>query len=116
MHSLTLAQKTISNSEIKEKAVYTTKLMEKGIQYSEALDKTKLLPSALTTMIAAGEKAGNLSKMMQDCVDVIDKKVDMVLQALTKAFEPAMIVFVGGLVLVIAIAFFQMYLGMLSSL
>lgn len=116
INTLSLAQKTISNQEIKAKASATARLIEKGAQYSEALEKTKLLPSALTTMIAAGEKAGNLSKMMQDCVDVIDKKVEMVMQSLTKAFEPAMIIAIGAIVLVIMIAFFQMYLGIISTL
>ena len=116
INTLSLAQKTISNQEIKAKASATARLIEKGAQYSEALEKTRLLPSALTTMIAAGEKAGNLSKMMQDCVDVIDKKVEMVMQSLTKAFEPAMIIAIGAIVLVIMIAFFQMYLGIISTL
>lgn len=114
--SLSLAEKTVSNYEIKKKAKLTTKLMEKGIAYSEALHQSMLLPPTLITMIASGEKAGNLSKMLKDCSDVIDKKVELVLQALTKAFEPILLIILGGLTLALAIAFFQMYAGAVLSI
>ena len=114
--SLSLAEKTVSNYEIKKKAKLTTKLMDKGIAYSEALHQSMLLPPTLITMIASGEKAGNLSKMLKDCSDVIDKKVELVLQALTKAFEPILLIILGGLTLALAIAFFQMYAGAVLSI
>ena len=116
MKSLELARRTIGNTEIKQKADYANRLVEKGATLSDAFHKASLLPGALVTMIAAGEKAGNLSKMLQDCVDVIDKKIDMVLKALTKAFEPTLIVVLGAIVFVIAIAFFQLYIGLIQSL
>lgn len=113
--TILLAEKTIQNCEIRKKAEQTTKLIEKGKQFSEALEISGLLPPALVTMIGAGEKAGNLGKMLQDCLDIIDKKVELVLQALTKAFEPAMIVIIGGIVLALVIAFFQMYTGLITT-
>jgi len=113
--TILLAEKTIHNCEVREKAELTTQMVEKGKQFSEALEISGLLPSALVTMIAAGEKAGNLSKMLQDCLDVIDKKVELVLQSLTKAFEPAMIVIIGAIVLILVIAFFQMYTGLITT-
>lgn len=115
MKSIELAKSTIKNTEIKKKADLTSKYVERGDVLSDAFHKSGLLPGAFVTMIAAGEKAGNLSKMFQDCVDVIDKKIDMVLKSLTKAFEPALIIILGGVVLAIAVAFFQMYAGMISS-
>ena len=114
--SILLAEKSVSNCVVKERAKNTTVWVSKGVPFSEALEKAALLPASLITMIAAGEKAGNLTKMMKDCVEVIDKKVNMVLSALTKAFEPAMLIGLGGMVLLLAMAFFQMYLSMITSL
>ena len=90
--------------------------MGKGTTLSDAMEKSHLLPGALVTMVAAGEKSGNLSKMLEDCVEVIDKKIDMVLQSLAKAFEPAMIIVLGIIVLIIAVAFMQMYIAMILSI
>lgn len=114
--TLTLAKRTIGNTEIKKKAASANLLIDKGAPLSEAMERSFLLPGALVTMVAAGEKAGNLSKMLDECVSVIDKKIDMVLKALTKAFEPVMIIVLGISVLIIAVAFMQMYLGMIKSL
>lgn len=116
MKTLELAKRTIGNTEIRKKAANANLKIEKGAVLSDALASSQLLPGALVTMIAAGEKAGNLSKMLQDCVDVIDKKIDMVLQALAKAFEPMMIIILGVMVFIIAVAFMQMYLGMILSI
>lgn len=116
MKTLELAKKTIGNTEIRKKAANANLKIERGAVLSDAFASSHLLPGALVTMIAAGEKAGNLSKMLQDCVDVIDKKIDMVLQALAKAFEPMMIIILGVMVFIIAVAFMQMYLGMILSI
>ena len=113
---LELAERTIGNTEIRKKAKIVNKMMEKGNTLSYSLNSSNLLPGALVTMISAGEKAGNLSKMLDDCVTVIDKKINMVLQALTKAFEPALIITLGIFVLVIAIAFMQMYISMIKAI
>lgn len=54
--------------------------------------------------------------MLHDAAEVIDKKVDMALEAMTKMFEPTVIVIMGGVVLFVAVAFYQMYIGMLGTL
>lgn len=116
MKGLDLANRTIGNTEIRKKADVVNLMMEKGSTLSNAMSISNLLPGALVTMISAGEKAGNLSKMLEDCLEVIDKKIDMVLQALTKAFEPMMIITLGIVILIVAIAFMQMYLAMIQSI
>ena len=68
------------------------------------------------TMIATGEKSGTLGKMFKDAAEVIDKKVDMALEALTKLFEPTLIVIMGIAVAFIALGFYQMYTAVLGSL
>lgn len=68
------------------------------------------------TMITTGEKSGNLGKMLGDVVDIIDRKIDMVLETLTRLFEPALIVIMGIFVLIIAVAFYQLYFGMIGSI
>lgn len=113
--SFELATKTIGNTEMKKQAIMTKKIAAEGAILSEAFKRSRLLPGAFVTMMASGEKAGNLGKMMKDIVNVIDKKVDLVLESLAKAFEPFMIIVMGIFTLVIAVAFFQMYMGMSTS-
>lgn len=116
MSGLELANKTVGNYTIKSKIFNSVNLVRAGKTLSEAFQRTLVIPQELVSMISAGEKSGTLGKMFHDCANVIDKKVDMALEALTKLFEPAVILIMGGAVLFIALAFMQAYFGMLGSL
>ena len=54
--------------------------------------------------------------MFRDIAVAIDKKLDMVTDALAKAFEPALTVIIGLVVAYIAIAMLQLYGSMFQSL
>ena len=116
MQALDLSNNAVGNNIIKRQVLNASKLIKNGKSFTDAFYSTGAIPGALMTMIAAGEKSGSLGKMLHDAADVIDKKVDMVLEALTRLFEPAVIITIGGIVLFVAVAFFQMYAGMLGSL
>ena len=116
MSGLDLSVKTLGNLVMKRQAANTASLAKKGKSLTEAFQLSNLMPEALMTMIATGEKSGTLGKMLKDAAEVIDKKVDMALDALLKLFEPTLIIIMGGFVLFIAIAFYQLYAGMLGTL
>ena len=113
---LELANKTVGNYNIKTKIFNSINIIRSGKGLSEAFRKTGAIPSSLLSMISAGEKSGTLGKMFKDAADVIDKKVDMALEAMTRLFEPTVIIIIAVGVLFLAIAFYQAYFGMLNSL
>lgn len=116
MSGLELSNKTVGNHVIKKKIFNAISLIRNGRSISEAFEITGAIPSALMTMIATGEKSGTLGKMFKDAAEVIDKKVDMALEALTKLFEPTLIIIMGIAVAFIALGFYQMYTAVLGSL
>lgn len=116
LSGLELSSKTLGNLVMKRQALNTASLAKNGNPLSDAFQISGLMPGELMTMVATGEKSGTLGKMLKDAANVIDKKVDMALDAMLKLFEPALIVIMGGFVLFIAIAFYQLYAGMLGSL
>ena len=116
LSGLELSSKTLGNLVMKRQALNTASLAKNGKPLSDAFQISGLMPGELMTMVATGEKSGTLGKMLKDAANVIDKKVDMALDAMLKLFEPALIVIMGGFVLFIAIAFYQLYAGMLGSL
>ena len=113
---LELSNKTVGNHTIKKKVFNAISLMRNGRQLSEAFEMTGAIPSALMTMISTGEKSGTLGKMFNDAAEVIDKKVNMALDALTRLFEPTLIIIMGIAVGIIAVGFYQMYFAMLGSM
>jgi type IV pilus assembly protein PilC len=58
-----------------------------------------------------GEETGQLEQMLAKVADFYEAEVDAKVKALTSLLEPAMIVFVGGMVGVIVIS---MYLPLFS--
>ena len=116
MSGLELSNETVGNHTIKGKISNSISIVKRGKSLTEAFQTTDAIPHALLTMIATGEKSGTLGKMLHDAAEVIDKKVDMALEAMTKMFEPTVIVIMGGVVLFVAVAFYQMYIGMLGTL
>ena len=111
-----LSNKTVGNLVIKRKIFNAINLMRSGRMLSEALEIAGAIPSALMTMITTGEKSGTLGKMFHDAAEVIDTKVNMTLDAMTRLFEPALIVIMGVVVAFIAIGFYQMYVTALGSM
>ncbi len=116
MSGLELSYKTVGNYTIKHRISNALGHVRAGKTLTESFQRAAAIPGALMTMIATGEKSGTLGKMLHDAAEVLDKKVDMALEALTKLFEPAVIIIMGGVVLFVAVAFYQMYVGMLGSL
>lgn len=114
--ALELAQKTVGNIIIKSKLSNVVNMVKNGKSLAEALNFSQVIPSALLSMIATGEKSGSLGKMLKETVDVIDKKIDFVLDALSKAFEPTIIIIMGICVGTFLVAFMQMYIASLTSL
>lgn len=112
---LELANKTVGNAIIKSKVCSAANMIRGGKPLAEALAQVDVIPHALLSMLSAGEKSGTLGKMFRDCANVIDKKVDMTLEAMTKLFEPAVILIFGGVVFIFVLAFMQAYLGMLGT-
>ena len=113
---LKLANNTVGSVVIKDRVNNAVKLMQKGSKLTDAFQRTQAIPDSLISMISAGENSGTLGKMFKDAAEVIDKRVDMALEALTRLFEPTIMVILGIVVLFIAITFIQIYTGMLGSL
>jgi type IV pilus assembly protein PilC len=57
-------------------------------------------------MVSVGEETGQLEQMLGKIADFYETEVDAKVKALTSLLEPAMIVFVGGMVGVIVIAMY----------
>lgn len=113
--ALELSQKTVGNIIIKSKLSNVIGMVKRGKSLVEAFNVSQVIPSALLSMIATGEKSGSLGKMLKEVVGVIDKKIDFVLEALSKAFEPALIIIMGICVGTLLLAFMQLYISSITS-
>ena len=70
-----------------------------------------MFPPMVAHMVGVGEETGALDTMLTKIADFYDDEVEAAVKALTSILEPAMIIFVGGIVGVIVIS---MYLPLFS--
>ena len=109
---LYLSNITLTNHTLQTKLAETTSKVQQGQHLSLALRSVNVLPKMILFMIATGEQSGRLGDMLMQATMYIDKKLDGIIDTLTKMIEPMMMVVIGGIVLVLALA---LYLPLFNS-
>jgi MSHA biogenesis protein MshG len=81
-----------------------------GVERGEGLYRTAQAANLFTPlalqMVAIGEETGALAEMLAEVADFYEREVDHDLENLSAALEPTLIVFVGAMVLVLALGVF----------
>ena len=75
-----------------------------GRRINEVLDTTTLLPKPVVQMISAGEESGKLGDVLEEISEYYERVLRDAVKTFTSLIEPAMIVFMGGIVGFIAMA------------
>jgi len=109
---LHLAVITLDNSVMRTKLSGAIVKVRQGLQVSQALKSTKIVPKMLLFMIATGEQSGRLGDMLEKGVNFLDKTLDGIIDTMTKMIEPIMLLVIGSIVLVMALA---LYLPLFQS-
>ena len=109
---LHLAVVTLTNSVMKTKIENAIVKVQQGLQISQAFKATGIVPKMLLFMIATGEQSGRLGEMLEKGVNFLDKTLDAIIDTLTKMIEPIMLLVIGSIVLVMALA---LYLPLFQS-
>lgn len=109
---LYLSNITLTNYTLQTKISEATTKVQQGQHLSMALRQVQVMPKMILFMIATGEQSGRLGDMLYQATLFIDKKLDTIIDTLTKMIEPMMLIIIGGIVLVLALA---LYLPLFSS-
>ena len=108
---LYLAILTLTNYTLKEKVSAATTLVQQGQHLSVALRTTDCVPKMILFMIATGEQSGRLGEMLYQATRYIDKKLDDIVDTMTKMIEPIMLIVIGSIVLTLALALYLPLFG-----
>ncbi|WP_428409168.1 type II secretion system inner membrane protein GspF [Hyphococcus sp.] len=104
LDSLVGAQRTVSNSYIRSRLDRTVTMVGEGSSLAAAIKRADVLPPMLTHMIAAGERAGALSELLDKAALQLEEEFDTASTVALRLLEPAIIVAMGGAVLVIVLS------------
>lgn len=103
---------TLTNSVLRGKMSGAIVKVQQGLQVSQALKSTKVVPRMLLFMISTGEQSGRLGDMLEKGVNFLDRTLDGIIDTMTKMIEPLMLIVIGSIVLVMALA---LYLPLFQS-
>jgi type IV pilus assembly protein PilC len=112
LDGLEITARTAGNMVIHNAVMESRASIAGGETISAPLQRSKVFPPMVISMIAVGEQTGGLDEMLSKIADFYDDEVDAAVSALLSLLEPIMIVvlgvIVGGMVVAMYLPIFDM--------
>ncbi len=106
MQALDITGKTAGNAVIERSMEVVIDSVKAGGTIAEPLKQAKAFPPMVAHMVGVGEETGAVDAMLSKIAEFYEDEVAAAVKALTSILEPAMIIFVGGIVGVIVISMY----------
>lgn len=106
LSALEIVGKTSGNKAVEVAVESVARSVREGENISEPLARAKIFPQMVVRMVAVGEQAGELEKMLSKIADFYDEQVDTAVSGLTSLIEPLIIAFLGIVIGTIVICMF----------
>jgi general secretion pathway protein F len=104
LSAMRIVRNIVGNVLLKEVIEEAEEAVREGEPMNHPLARSGHFPPMVVHMIAVGEKTGQLPKMLERVSITYEGQVKRQLQTLTSLLEPLMILVMGGIVFVIALA------------
>ena len=112
LDGLEITAKTAGNRVVHDAVMESRQSIAGGETIAAPLERSKVFPPMVISMIAVGEQTGGLDEMLSKIADFYDEEVDVAVSALLSLLEPVMIVIlgviVGGMVIAMYLPIFDM--------
>ena len=106
LQALNIVGPTVGNEYISSNIDSIRRGVERGDSLARTSAAAGIFSDLVLQMISIGEETGSLDKLLHDVADFYDEEVDYELKGLADAIEPIVLVFLGILVLVLALGVF----------
>ncbi len=106
VQAMNVVATTVDNAFIESKVGKMREAVERGDSIWRTAIASGVFTPVVLQMIAVGEESGALDDMMQEIADMYQGEVEYELKTLGQQIEPVLIVFLGILVLILALGIF----------
>ncbi len=106
MLTLEIAGETVGNVVIARAVETMSESLRDGKGLTAPMESSGLFPPLVIQMVAVGEETGKLDTMLNKVSDYYDMDVEYTLRNLSTMIEPILLLFVGGMVLFLALGIF----------
>ena len=83
--------------------------------YEPISQHREIIPANVSALLKVGEETANLENAMQNIIDIYQEELDNSIKNFSKAIEPFILIFVGWIVLMIAIWVFSLIFAVMDS-
>ena len=104
--ALTVVAQTVGNAHISRKVEAMREAVERGDTILRAAMASGIFTPVVLQMIAVGEETGAIDELMEEIAELYTNEVQYALKTLSQQIEPILIVFLGALVLLLALGVF----------
>ena len=102
--ALRVAARVVGNPHLRAGFEAAAERVREGAALNQALRRERLLPAMSLRLIASGEAGGELGAMLERAATLQERALQNTVAVLLGVFEPALILSMGGAVLVIVLA------------
>ena len=104
LEALRIAGQVLVNLVLRAESEEVALRVQEGSSLSRALARAGHFPPMMVHMVASGESSGSLEDMLERSASNQERELEMTLGTVMGLFEPLMVVFMGGMVLLIVLA------------
>lgn len=104
LEALRISAQVMSNIPMREAVEEASSRIREGASIAASLEKSGYFPPMTVHLIASGEASGKLEEMLERAADNQEREIETLIAAILGLFEPLLILFMGGCVLVIVLA------------
>jgi len=116
LQALETVASAIDNVIIGEAIMAARAAIREGERIGDPLQKSGMFPPMVVQMVTIGEETGSLDSMLHKIAEFYESEVEAMLQSLTAALEPILIVGLGGIVGFIVISMFLPLVAVIERL
>lgn len=106
LKSVQIAEKVIQNNTIFQTMINVVPELRGGAKLSDTLRHSKFIPLDVIQMLRVGEESGEVGAMLEKVAEELEKAVKVEIKRLLALFEPAVIVLLALVVLIVVISIF----------
>nr|WP_202424589.1 type II secretion system F family protein [Duganella levis] len=106
VQALSVVAQTVDNAYLTARVEQMRDGVERGESILRTATATNVFTPIVLQMIAVGEESGSLDELMDEIAQMYEREVDYELKTLSAQIEPILIVFLGIMVLVLALGIF----------
>jgi general secretion pathway protein F len=102
--ALAAAAAVTPNRYIRKRALLVGARVREGASLNGAMAEADVFPTMLIAIVASGESSGRLGRSLRKAADDLDREVEALAATLVGLVEPAVLLFMGGVVLLMVLS------------